>query len=113
MSKCTQDVSGFGMTAGREREPFEADHCVASPVGEPVITGDDGANLVSGGERSRCIGDAARGSDEELICCENEFSTECILRSRIGYANQPPAPFHFGMERFVGIQRPKRLKVLG
>src|SRR3954471_17359815 len=47
MREGPQDVSGLGMATGREREPFEADHGVASPVGKPVISGDYRSNLIT------------------------------------------------------------------
>ena len=44
-----EDVAGLVVPAGREGQPFEADHRVAAPVGEPVVAGDDGADLLARG----------------------------------------------------------------
>ena len=62
-----QDERRFAGAAGSERQPFEADHRVAAPVGEPVIAGDHRARL--GAERHgprRVFGPRGR-RDEELI----------------------------------------------
>ena len=47
------------MAAGAERQPFEADHRVAAPIGKPVIAGDDGPDFFAGSVGPRGIGDAA------------------------------------------------------
>ena len=48
MRERAQDVARFEATAGDERQAFETDHRVASPIGEPMIAGDDGAHFVAG-----------------------------------------------------------------
>ncbi len=43
-----QDEPGLGGPTGRQGQALEADHRVAAPVGEPVITGDHRADLLAG-----------------------------------------------------------------
>src|SRR4051794_5370763 len=65
----SQDVSRFCVTASRECQPFQTDHGVATPIGKPVITGYDGAYLVTRSMRSGGIRNTACGGDEELVGC--------------------------------------------
>ena len=58
-----------------ERQPFEADHRVAAPVGEPVIAGDHGAHLVAQRRGAGRVLDASGRRDEELIGREDELRT--------------------------------------
>ena len=67
MAERAQDVSRLALTAGAECQPFEADHRVAAPVGEPVIAGDDRAHLVAGRAGARRLLDSAGRRDDELI----------------------------------------------
>ena len=52
MGEGPQDVAGLDVAAGGQGQPFEADHRVTAPVGEPVIAGDHGAHFVAGGTRT-------------------------------------------------------------
>ena len=84
MREGTQDVTRFDLAAGGERQSFQADHCVAAPVGEPVIAGDNAANFVSGGTRARRIFAASHWCEHELIGCPNQFlalvHADCRMR---------------------------------
>src|SRR4029450_12552131 len=42
MAERAENVPGFAISARRERQSLEADHGVAAPIGEPVITRDYG-----------------------------------------------------------------------
>ena len=75
-----EDESGLTMTARYERQPFEADHRVASPIGEPVIASDDRADLVAGRGGSRRIDDASRWCEDELIGREHELGGDFVRR---------------------------------
>ena len=56
-----QDVARLAMTSGDERQPFEADHRVAAPVGEPVIAGDHRARIVARGRARASSAARVRG----------------------------------------------------
>src|SRR5690349_239901 len=43
----SQDISGLQTTASNERETLQRNHGVASPVGEPMIAGDDCSDFVA------------------------------------------------------------------
>ncbi len=62
-----QDVARLALPAGAERQPFEADHRVAAPVGEPVVAGDHRAHFVAHRAGARRLLDAPGGRDDELI----------------------------------------------
>ena len=67
MGERSQDVAGFGVAAGGQRQSFEADHGVAAPVGEPVVAGDDGADFVARGLGPGGVLLPAVGRDQELV----------------------------------------------
>jgi hypothetical protein len=60
-------VARLEMPACRQREPLEADHRVAPPVGEPVIAGHHAAGLVASGSGARRVLHAADRRDNELV----------------------------------------------
>ena len=57
--------------------PFEADHGVAAPVGEPVIAGDHGADFIAGGMGAGGILDSTRGYDQELVGGQHKLVVKC------------------------------------
>src|SRR5262245_45051148 len=63
-----ENIPGFRMASGGQRQPLEADHRVASPIREPVITRDHRANIVACRLRSSGITHARVWCDDELIC---------------------------------------------
>src|SRR5205823_14125450 len=46
---------------------------VPAPVGEPVVTGNDGSNVVARGMGSGRIGNAGIGRDKELVGCKDKL----------------------------------------
>ena len=70
MREGAQDVSGLEPTAGHEREAFQTDHGVAAPIGEPMITGDDGADFVAGGVGARRFLESAGRRDDKLVAAK-------------------------------------------
>ena len=69
-----KDVSRFALAAGAERQPFEADHGVAPPISEPMVSRDDDADFIAGGVRTRRFLEAASRRNDELVGCETQFS---------------------------------------
>ena len=65
--KRTQDRAGLAVATGGERQAFEADHRVATPVAEPVIAGVDAAQLAAFRLCHDVFFDSAAGQDHELI----------------------------------------------
>ncbi len=92
-------VARFGTAAGHEGQPFEADHRVAAPIGEPVVAGDHAADLVAGGMCLRGVGYAARRADQELIGRQHEFCRRPASCFGTGLVQQARAPFGLGRSR--------------
>ena len=80
MRERAQDVAGLEAAAGRQRQAFETDHRVAAPIGEPMITGDDGAHFIAGGVGARRFLGAAGRRDDKLIARENQFGGDAFAR---------------------------------
>ncbi len=104
-----QDGTRVVVPTRHQRQPFEANHGVAAPVGEPVIAGDDGARLVAGRLRPRRLLDTAGRRDEKLIGRQRPFAAGSGSRRRGGLRQQAPPSFVFGLPRHVRRQRVHRL----
>ena len=94
-----QDAFRFCGAARQQREPFEADHRVAAPIREPVITGDHRAFFVAASAHARRIGCAADRRDDELIRCQHELGRKTVPRAGIGGRDAGEPPVAFGRER--------------
>ncbi len=66
-SERSKDKTGLREATGGQGQPFEADHRVAPPIGEPVIAGDDRPHLVAGGPGPGRVFDAARRLNDERV----------------------------------------------
>src|SRR5205085_8979053 len=53
MREGAQNISSFQTAPGNEGETFQRNHGIASPIGEPMITGDHGSHIMAGGMRAR------------------------------------------------------------
>src|SRR5690606_27180869 len=71
-----QDGGGLVMAARADRQPLEADHRVAAPVGEPVIARDDRAAAIACAPRVRDVLLASDRNDQEGVGRENQFPGE-------------------------------------
>ena len=78
----SQDISGLEGTAGDERKAFEADHGVASPIGEPMVSRDDGANFIAGRVGARRFFKSAARGDDKLVRRKNQFCRNAAARFR-------------------------------
>lgn len=76
MGKGAQDGTGFADPPGNERQPFKRNHCVAAPICEPVVAGDDSAHLVALRPRPGDVGDPADWCDDEGVRCQRQLSTK-------------------------------------
>src|SRR5208283_5222755 len=77
----SENVPGFDLSAGCERESLQGDHRVAPPVGEPRITGDDGPHVVSGGSGAQRVLTTSFRNNNELIRGQNQFSCQSLWRN--------------------------------
>ena len=75
-----EDVAGLVVPPGRQGQPFEADHGVAAPVGEPVVAGDDGADLLARGMRPSRVHDAPDRGDQELVGRQDQLGGGGVSR---------------------------------
>ena len=87
-------------------KPFQADHGVAAPIGEPVVAGDHGANLVALGVRPRRIRHAADRRNQELVGGQHQLGAEAVA----SFAERPAnascgGAGQLGFERRIGSQR--------
>ena len=97
--------AGLAVAARHERQPLEADHRVAAPVGEPVIAGDDGADLLARRTRPRRFVGASGRRDDELVGRKHQLRGEAILVRRCGAIDQTAAPAGLGTSRLLGRER--------
>ena len=93
------------MPASGERQPFQADHGVAAPIGEPVVAGDHGANLVTLGTGARRVRHAADRRDQELVRGQDHLRAKAVAGWRRGPREHDPAALQLGFNRGLGIQR--------
>jgi len=92
MAEGAQDGSGLAIAARRERQPLQADHRVAAPVGEPVIPRNDRPCLFPGGARPRRFVRAARRRDDELIGRQYQLCRQRIVVCDRGTIDEAHAP---------------------
>ena len=79
-----QDVAPLGGAAGQQGQPFQADHGVAPPVGEPVVSGDDGARVVPLGAEARLVPRPDVGADDELVGRQDQLGAQPLSQPRMG-----------------------------
>ena len=109
----SQDVPSLDVAARRERQPFEADHRVAAPVGEPVVSGDDRAYFVSVRVGARGFIRASGRRDDELIGGEHELPANAFARVGRCLREQPLTAAPFRVETPLRLEHVHRLDRLG
>src|SRR5205814_3941654 len=67
MRECAQNVAGLEQSSRDQGQAFQTDHRVASPIGEPMISGDDGPDFVAGGMRAGGLFAPSCGCDNTLF----------------------------------------------
>ena len=92
-----EDVLGLAVPVRGQRQPFEADHRVAAPVGEPVIAGDHRAHFFARGPGARRFFGASGRRDDELIRREHQLRDQRARRRApprrgAGRGAVPPPP---------------------
>ncbi len=102
-----KDQRRFARAASRQRQTFQADHRVASPVREPVIAGNHGSRLGAVRQRPGRVIGTCRRRDEELIGREDEFGRKPVACRSRRLREQLAAAQHFGLEC---CRRRKRLR---
>ena len=109
MPEGAEDVAGLPLAARAQGQPLEADHRVAAPVGEPMITSDDRTDLVAGRPRARSFLAAARRRDDELVGREHHLRRNAAVRHPLRRVQQTFAALVIGFARLVGFERADRL----
>src|SRR5258708_14230082 len=99
-----QDVTGFEKAPGDKRQTFETDHRVTSPIGEPVIAGNDRADFVAGGMSARRLLKPARRRDDELVSRKNQFRWKTLAHLRDRVVEKAGAPLTLSRENVFGTQ---------
>ena len=90
-------------TASDKRQPFEPDHRVAAPIGEPMVTRDDSAQIMPAGFRLRQFLHSAGGRDDKLIGGQDQMPAEAFMRRRGGSGKQICKPTSLGSAGSKGI----------
>src|SRR4029079_2669165 len=67
------------MSSRTERQSFETDHGVATPIPKPVISRDNGPGFVAGGLRQRLLLRARSRLHDELVGGQLELPPELVL----------------------------------
>ena len=107
--EAAKNVLGLPVAARCESETFKRDHCVAAPIGEPMVAGNDAAHLVSDGMGANLVYGATDRGNEELISGKHEFGGNTLLR-RLGCHLQETTP-PFGLKAEY-LRRSKSLNAL-
>src|SRR6516164_1390706 len=84
---------------GRKGEPFERDHRIPPPIGEPVIASDDRADFIALRPRASSIGNASDRSNDEAVRCKDEFCGEPALRRCRRHCDEAAAALAFEGQR--------------
>ena len=105
----SQNQRGFLRPTGHERQPFEADHGVAAPVGKPVVAGDHRAGFKSQSGRARGLLRSGGRRHEKLIRCEHEFRTESALHRPGRLSQEASTACDFALVCRRGTERLNRL----
>src|SRR6476660_9270191 len=104
VGKCAQDVSSFDLTARNQGQPFQTDHCVSSPIGEPVVARDHSANLIAGRLCSGFVSDTCTRCDDELVCGKDQLRRPTGLYFTQGNFNELSSPNELSLQGFFRLQ---------
>jgi len=91
MAKCPQYPARLFVTAGHQRESFQADHGIATPVREPGVPGNNGPDFIAGGAHAYDVLHSANGRNEKLISGEHQFCRRAPLCLRRSGSQKPLA----------------------
>ena len=107
-----QDEPRLVVPARAQAQALERDHGVAAPVREPVIPGDDRAQLVAAHACAHGVPRAADGSDHELVRGQHQVCQDRIARPVIDPAEQASPAAKIGRSELGGIERQDDLPAL-
>src|SRR5205807_404592 len=85
-----------------ERESFQRNHGIASPIGEPMIASDHRSHFIAGGVRASGFFRATSRGDNELVTGKNELGRKSTARFRQRIIQHFRAPFFFRRRRPFG-----------
>src|SRR6266852_1175905 len=85
MRESAQDVAGLEPASRNQGETFEADHCVASPIGEPMVSRDNRAHFVAGSMSAGGFFKSTRRRDHKLVSRKNQLCGKILacFRNRV------------------------------
>ena len=104
-----QDIACLRLPARDQCQPFQTDHRVAAPIGEPVVAGDHAANFISGGLCLGLVGHAAGGTDQELVGGQHQLGGRAVVHFGPGLIQKPRAAFQLRVAGGGGIGREDRV----
>ena len=107
-----QDETRLAVPSRRERQPLETDHRVTAPIGEPVIAGDDGAQVVPDRGRAHRIVQAPDRFDHELIGREHQLRGLVTSHRRARAGDQTTLALPLQLQRLRGGHGPHHLERL-
>jgi hypothetical protein len=96
--EAAQNILGLPVTARRESETLQRDHCVAAPIGEPMVAGNDTAHLVSDSMGANLVYSTTDWGNEELVSGKHEFGRNALLRWPGRHLQKTTPPFGFKAE---------------
>src|SRR5437868_20163 len=102
MRESAQNIPGFQTATGYQRESFQRNHGIASPIGEPMIASDHRSHFIAGGVRASGFFRATSRGDNELVTGKNELGRKSTARFRQRIIQHFRAPFFFRRRRAFG-----------
>src|SRR5207249_1151374 len=100
----TENIAGLVVAPRGEGKALQADHGIATPIGEPVVPSNHRAYLVTSGMRPHRVPDATGGSNHELVCSQEQLCPKAGACFSIGRVQQPLAPLAFSQQRLCWLQ---------
>ena len=86
---------------------------VASPVGEPVVPGDDGAGVVPFGAEARLVAGAHVRADDELVGGQDQLGAQPLPQPRVGLREQAQAALVVEALGLAGVEGMDGVPALG
>src|SRR2546428_6179223 len=99
-----ENIAGFVVAPRGEGKALQADHGIATPIGEPVVPSNHRAYLVTGSMRPHGISDATGRSNHELVCGQEQLCTKASACFSMGGVQQPLASLAFSQQRLCWLQ---------
>ena len=102
MGEGAQDVTSLEQSTCDQGQAFQTDHRVASPIREPVISGDHGADFIARGVRACGVFKSPGRRNDKLVGGKNQLRRKSLARFRNRTMQQSGATLAFGRENVLG-----------